>query len=137
MSEQHKLIKRSQLPRQLAPRPLGQPAAAAAASASGDSEDEGRAAAAGDRDPETYDEGDFYQQLLKELIDSAPGGNLGAQLAAARPAKRRKVVDRRASKGRKLRYHTLDKLVGFMAPTQLTTPPFAEQLFANLFTHQG
>jgi protein AATF/BFR2 len=56
-----------------------------------------------------------------------------AQLAAVRPPKRRKVVDRRASKGRKLRFHTLDKLVGFMAPTQLVAPPFAEQLFGNLF----
>lgn len=68
------------------------------------------------------------------VLCAAPGG-LSSQLAAARPAKRRKVVDRRASKGRKIRYHTLDKLVGFMAPSELVTPPFAEQLFANLFTH--
>jgi protein AATF/BFR2 len=60
-----------------------------------------------------------------------------AQLASARPAKRRKVVDRRASKGRKLRFHTMDKLVGFMAPRELILPPFAEQLFGNLFSHEG
>ena len=30
--------------------------------------------------------------------------------------KRRKAVDRRASKGRKLRFHVHDKLVNFMAP---------------------
>jgi protein AATF/BFR2 len=54
-----------------------------------------------------------------------------------RPPKRRKVVDRRASKGRKLRFHTLDKLVGFMAPAPRERPPFAEQLFRNLFAHEG
>lgn len=74
MADKHKLISRSQLPSQLAPRPLGQPAAAAAAVAAGDlhSDDEAAAAAAGSssRDPETYDEGDFYQQLLRELLDS-------------------------------------------------------------------
>lgn len=75
--------------------------------------------------------------LLLHVVAAAPDGSLAAQLVAARPAKRRKIVDRRASKGRKLRFHTLDRLVGFMAPTQLTTPPFADQLFANLFTHDG
>lgn len=68
---------------------------------------------------------------------AAPAGSVPAQLAAARPAKRRKVVDRRASKGRKLRFHTMDKLVGFMAPRELILPPFAEQLFGNLFSHEG
>jgi protein AATF/BFR2 len=47
------------------------------------------------------------------------------------------MVDRRASKGRKLRFHTMDKLVGFMAPKELVLPPVAEQLFGNLFNHAG
>lgn len=77
-ADRAKLIARSQLPVQLAPRPLGQPAAAAAADCGvmdqqGDSA--GGAGAAGAvseraRDPETYDEGDFYSQLLKELLES-------------------------------------------------------------------
>lgn len=70
-------------------------------------------------------------------MPSAPAGSVPSQLAAARPAKRRKVVDRRASKGRKLRFHTMDKLVGFMAPKDMPLPPFAEQLFGNLFSHDG
>jgi len=41
-------------------------------------------------------------------------------------------VDRRASKGRKLRYHA--KLVNFVAPRPpAAEPAFATQLFANLF----
>jgi protein AATF/BFR2 len=47
--------------------------------------------------------------------------------------KQRKAVDRRASKGRKLRYHVHEKLVNFMAPVELQAPQFAAQLFSNLF----
>jgi hypothetical protein len=48
--------------------------------------------------------------------------------------KRRKQVDRRASKGRKLRYHVHAKLVNFVAPRPpAAEPAFATQLFANLF----
>eukprot|EP00775_Hariotina_reticulata_P001616 gene1616-1956_t len=138
MRDKQKLISRTQLPRQLAPRPLGQPPAAAE-----QAEDDAGDAGAGSsgrskgRDVDTFDEGDFYQQLLKELIESAPLGSLPADHLTARPAKRRKVVDRRASKGRKIRYHTMEKLVNFMAPADLVTPPFAEQLFANLFSNEG
>lgn len=43
-------------------------------------------------------------------------------------------MDRRASKGRKLRYQVMEKLVHFMAPVQRSEPPaLAAQLFANLF----
>jgi protein AATF/BFR2 len=83
MSDKAKLVARSQLPAELAPRPLGTPAADHAQPGSDDDEgdDEGRrpaaAGAAGRRerarDAETYDEGDFYQQLLKELLDSGGG----------------------------------------------------------------
>ncbi len=48
-------------------------------------------------------------------------------------AKKRKLVDRRASKGRKLRYHVQDKLVNFMAPVATDTPLVTTQLFSNLF----
>jgi protein AATF/BFR2 len=78
-ADRAKLIARSQLPVQLAPRPLGQPAAAAAAADSQQQQEQQEgddvAAAAvrgGDRarDPETYDEGDFYSQLLKQLLEA-------------------------------------------------------------------
>lgn len=49
--------------------------------------------------------------------------------------KRRKNVDRRASKGRKLRYHVQEKLVNFMTPAESigSAPTLAVQLFNNLF----
>ena len=59
---------------------------------------------------------------LSTLIPLAPQG-----------PKQRKQVDRRASKGRKLRYHVHEKLANFMAPQELEAPQFAAQLFTNLF----
>ena len=47
--------------------------------------------------------------------------------------KKRKQVDRRASKGRKLRYHIQDKLVNFMAPVEQAGHEIAAQLFGSLF----
>lgn len=80
-------------------------------------------------DAAIYDDADFYQLLLKELVDQrtmdSSGGDGGPGLssvptvrwgAAAREAKTRKVVDRRASKGRKLRFTVHEKLQNFMAP---------------------
>jgi protein AATF/BFR2 len=93
------------------------------------------------RDPETYDDGDFYGQLLREFLESAgtdAAAAAGADaLRAGRGAKRRKAVDRRASKGRKLRYTVHEKLVNFMVPVASDPPPFAAQLFANLFGGGG
>lgn len=80
-ADRAKLIARSQLPVQLAPRPLGHPAAAAAADSQQQQEgaDEDAGGARGSeraRDAETYDEGDFYSQLLKELLESGERGCL-------------------------------------------------------------
>lgn len=53
--------------------------------------------------------------------------------------KRRKTVDRRASKGRKLRFHVHDKLVNFMAPASESYGGSGDSngvgpaLFTNLF----
>ena len=83
------------------------------------------------RDRDTYDDGEFYSQLLKEFVEAnATGGGAGAGGSLGAPSggrsngahgaanKRRKVVDRRASKGRKLRFDVMEKLVGFMAPVE-------------------
>jgi protein AATF/BFR2 len=76
-----------------------------------------------EEDPEIYDDADFYQLLLKELVDqrstdsSAPGESVATvRWAALKETKTRKLVDRRASKGRKLRYTVHEKLQNFMAP---------------------
>ncbi|EPS70843.1 hypothetical protein M569_03915, partial [Genlisea aurea] len=88
-----------------------------------------------DGDPELVDDSDFYQQLLKEFIESIdPSSSETAYYALKRfQSKKRKVVDRRASKSRKIRYHVHEKLVNFMAPRRMDLPPVAAQLFASLF----
>ena len=95
------------------------------------------------RDRDTYDDGEFYSQLLKEFVEAnssatGGGGAAGLGLGAARSGrshvKRRKVVDRRASKGRKLRFDVQEKLVGFMAPVEEgEEPALARQLVGCLF----
>jgi protein AATF/BFR2 len=102
-----RLVKRTRVPRSCAPV---------------------QAAAKVQEDEAVYDDADFYQLLLKELVDqrtmdSSSGGAGGPGSlptvrwgAAAREAKTRKVVDRRASKGRKLRFTVHEKLQNFMAP---------------------
>ena len=88
--------------------------------------------AAAEYDHETYDDAEFYNQLLKEFLESKQldAGNL----TAGRGPKRRKVVDRRASKGRKLRYNVHEKLVNFMVPVpHERTSAAVDQLFSGLF----
>ncbi len=81
------------------------------------------------RDPHIYDDADFYTLLLRELVDqrmadsNAPTSTSGAVLnggAIALPSQRdfkvKKVVDTKASKGRKMRYTVQEKLQNFMAP---------------------
>lgn len=78
-------------------------------------------------DANIYDDADFYQLLLKELVDqrmvdssSAPsmgaGGQPIAQWAAVKEAKTKKNVDTKASKGRKMKFTVHEKLQNFMAP---------------------
>ncbi len=158
-----RLVERSQPPAHLAPRRYGEPREKEGAagekdgSAGGpgtgkeneggvDADDEGFAVAAAAaamreaRVPELYDDADFYEQVLKEFLESAGAGGAGSGgsglagfAAAAKPPKRRKIVDRRASKGRKLRYHVQQKLVNFCAPVELEVPEWAEKVFARLF----
>ena len=78
-------------------------------------------------DPAIYDDADFYGLLLKELLEQR-SADLNANGAAefvvqapwqvARDAKTKKVVDTKASKGRRLRYTVQEKLQNFMAPEE-------------------
>ena len=88
------------------------------------------------KDNESYDDFDMYEQLLKEFLES---GNVDgdAPRNAAKPAKRRKIVDRRASKGRKLRYHIQEPLVNFVSSIEEEVPQWAEKLFTQLFASKG
>lgn len=70
---------------------------------------------------EIFDDRDFYVQLLKEVL-SAPNQDaedrqLLAEVQGRRASKRKAQaeVERRASKGRKIRYRAIEKLQNFMA----------------------
>ncbi|RSL77542.1 Protein BFR2 [Fusarium floridanum] len=103
LNPDNRLAKRSRVPRSCAP----------AQAAKGVTQDGG-----------IYDDADFYQVLLKELVDqrtvdgsSASAGAVPTvMLTAAKEVKTRKNVDRKASKGRKMRFTVHEKLQNFMAP---------------------
>lgn len=60
--------------------------------------------AAGELDPELFDDTDLYQQLLRDVIDARSGGSDGHDwIQAQKEKKKKKVVDTKASKGRKIR----------------------------------
>ncbi|KAF2239687.1 TRAUB-domain-containing protein [Viridothelium virens] len=69
-----------------------------------------------------YDDADFYSLLLKSLLEQTSTDIDTSALAIpnqwqlARQAKTKKVVDTKASKGRKMRYTVHEKLQNFMAP---------------------
>lgn len=122
-----RLVKRTRVPRSCAPIQAGLKVA----------EDAG-----------IYDDADFYQLLLKELVDqrSADAGGAGGDGAnggdvptvrwtAISEAKTRKQVDRRASKGRKLRFTVHEKLQNFMAPEDRRgwEDEAIDRLFGTLF----
>ncbi|KAJ0970622.1 hypothetical protein J5N97_018581 [Dioscorea zingiberensis] len=62
-----------------------------------------------DGDPELVDDSEFYQQLLKEFLESCDPTSSEVAFYALRKmqAKKRKIVDRRASKSRKIRVNDL------------------------------
>lgn len=86
-------------------------------------------------DPELLDDSEFYQQLLKEFFETIdPSSSEMAYYAMKRlQTKKRKIVDRRASKSRKIRYHVHEKIVNFMTPRPMNLPSMAPKLFENLF----
>ncbi|GAV73427.1 TRAUB domain-containing protein/AATF-Che1 domain-containing protein [Cephalotus follicularis] len=88
-----------------------------------------------DGDPELLDDSEFYEQLLKEFFEMVDPTSTETAFYALRKlqTKKRKVVDRRASKSRKIRYNVHEKIVNFMAPQPMDLPPMAPKLFENLF----
>ncbi|XP_008568029.1 PREDICTED: protein AATF [Galeopterus variegatus] len=97
-----------------------------------------------DLDEEIFDDDDFYHQLLRELIERKTSSldpndqvAMGRQWLAIQKlrSKIHKKVDRKASKGRKLRFHILSKLLSFMAPIDHTTmnDDARTELYRSLF----
>jgi protein AATF/BFR2 len=95
-------------------------------------------------DPSIYDDADFYGLMLKELLEQR-SADLNANGTAefvvqapwqvAREAKTKKVVDTKASKGRRLRYTVQEKLQNFMAPEERGAwgERQRDELFSSLF----
>lgn len=81
-----------------------------------------------DYDVEIFDDQDFYNQLLRELIDRKTN-NVSDPIELSRRAielqklrtKNKKKVDTKASKGRKIKFDIHKPLVNFMAPIFRTT----------------
>ncbi|RUS33644.1 hypothetical protein BC938DRAFT_470718 [Jimgerdemannia flammicorona] len=97
-------------------------------------------------DPEIFDDTDFYGQLLRELIESRmvdatdDPAAAGLRWAALKQSKqRKKIVDTKASKGRRLRYHVHEKLQNFMAPVPAGTwhEEMTDELYASLLGKSG
>ncbi|KAF3042769.1 rRNA-processing protein bfr2 [Didymella heteroderae] len=95
-------------------------------------------------DAAIYDDADFYGLLLKELLEqrsadvNANGASefvVQAPWQVAREAKTKKVVDTKASKGRRLRYTVQEKLQNFMAPEERGEwgERQRDELFGSLF----
>lgn len=91
---------------------------------------------------EIYDDTDFYHSQLRELIEfktntSTSPADMTKQFAELQKLRNKikKVVDTRASKGRKIRYAVHNKMVNFMArndPSEWTDEAKTE-LFSSLF----
>ncbi|KAF8920698.1 apoptosis-antagonizing transcription factor [Mucidula mucida] len=101
LGDQTKLLQRTQLWRGKGPR--------LANSTIPDDEEE--------RAADIFDDTDFYQQLLRDVIDAKNGVNGPDDwIVAQKQRKAKKKVDTKASKGRKIRYDVHEKLQNFMVP---------------------
>ncbi|KAJ7460611.1 apoptosis-antagonizing transcription factor [Mycena latifolia] len=88
-------------------------------------------------DIEAFDDTDFYQQLLRDIIDSRSANGTGSDdwMVIQKQKKAKKKVDTKASKGRKLRYEVHEKLQNFMVPVPVPGMWHEEQideLFSSL-----
>ncbi|KAL0589704.1 hypothetical protein ABG067_002253 [Albugo candida] len=86
-----------------------------------------------------YDDAEFYQHLLKEFVDqNTEAGGWQAALRQRINRKKRKLVNRKASKGRQIRYVVHPKLENFMFPEPHAKPSMdIDELFKSLFGQQN
>ncbi|KII85809.1 hypothetical protein PLICRDRAFT_44220 [Plicaturopsis crispa FD-325 SS-3] len=88
-------------------------------------------------DVEVFDDTDFYQQLLRDVIDARGNGVGGADdwmlVQKQKKAQKKKKVDTKASKGRKLRYEVHEKLQNFMVPVPVQHGGWHEEQIDELF----
>ncbi|KAF8801308.1 TRAUB-domain-containing protein [Phlegmacium glaucopus] len=85
-------------------------------------------------DPDIFDDTDFYQKMLRDIIDARGNSNGGEDwMISQKQKKAKKKVDTKASKGRKLRYEVHEKLQNFMVPVPVPGAWHEEQI-DELFT---
>lgn len=90
---------------------------------------------------EEYDDAPLYAAILKESVQrGASGDEYTAMKMASKFGKKvtTKEVDRRASKGRKIRYSAIEKLVSFMAPRAVPLAegtPITDEQLVNAFVN--
>lgn len=84
-------------------------------------------------DEEIFDDGDFYHELLKEVVTGQDSSSLSFPTRQAKKAKKTKRV--RGTKGRVVRMQTMEKLTNFMAPKNTLNEDECprELLFQSLF----
>ncbi|KAF9564265.1 TRAUB-domain-containing protein [Agrocybe pediades] len=83
---------------------------------------------------ENFDDTDFYQKLLRDIIDSRGDGNKNEDwMVLQKQKKAKKKVDTKASKGRKIRYDVHEKLQNFMVPVPTSVGAWHEEQVDELF----
>jgi protein AATF/BFR2 len=96
-----------------------------------------------DEEEDRLDDSKVYQQLLKDFVahsTAAANGNGVGRLQVSKSAQnKKKQVDRRASKGRKIRYKEIPKLVNFTFPLSRPNSSNLDQdeWFQSLFGGAG
>lgn len=90
-------------------------------------------------DPEIYDDGDFYQQILKEVVENGKDMlsiNPLAESAKVKQRIKKKKANKKEGNGRRLNYQVHEKLVGFMTPKTNSTDLLwsTSNLFSSLFS---
>ncbi|XP_075676340.1 apoptosis antagonizing transcription factor [Dermatophagoides pteronyssinus] len=96
-----------------------------------------------DDDGHIFDDDDFYQSLLRQIIESKTSNTASSEYLSSNKIteiqrlrnKSKKLIDTKASKGRKIRYDIHEKLVNFMAPLDRTImeDDAKNDLFKSLF----
>eukprot|EP01138_Halocafeteria_seosinensis_P006844 gb/GECG01006998.1/.p1 GENE.gb/GECG01006998.1/~~gb/GECG01006998.1/.p1 ORF type:complete len:546 (+),score=123.41 gb/GECG01006998.1/:1-1638(+) len=94
-------------------------------------------------DKEVYDDSEFYQMLLKEFLQSkstddamaAQSSVSGNLVNSKKSQQQKKQVDRKASKGRKIRFAVQPKLVNFVVPEKHSA--YDENSDSNVVTRDG
>ena len=94
---------------------------------------------ADDIDPEIFDDTDFFKQHRQEYLENTMSGDDLLSISKAfalrsRRTKKRKNIDTKATKGRRLHYVVMPKLQNFMAPEHFPPPSInIDVLIGSLF----